>query len=595
MKTKKLPVGISDFKDVITGNYCYVDKSLFIKEVLDKGDKILLIPRPRRFGKTLNLSMLKYFYDCCPSSWSRELPPLPPGKKNEGKKNEGKGLFDSLAIWDAGKEYMDKIGKHPVIFLSFRDIKELEWESCISKIKQLVQDEYLKHKYLLDSSILDGVEKTYFNRVLHLEGNQGEYENSLKKLMIFLTRYYEKRVVILIDEYDAPVHTGFTHGYYEKIINFMRNFLSGGLKDTDLYLEKSVLTGIMRLAKESVFSGLNNPGVYTLLSEEFSDKFGFTEPEVENLLKDFGLLNMYEQVRQWYNGYRFGRRVIYNPWSIINFLGSRTKELQAYWLNTSDNEIVETLLSRGGRELREELEQLIQGDSIEKAIEDNIVLKNVSQREDLLWSFLLMGGYLKQTGKRRDDASSKTYYTLAIPNKEVRESYTRIVDNYFSTKIENKKLEIMLKALIDGDIKLFEKMLRKVVLAIFSYHDISGEPEKVYHAFVAGLLIWISNTHEIKSNRESGYGRYDIMIIPRTPRTGGHDNGRTGYVIEFKAVDTDENETVPAAVEAALKQIEEKKYETELIERGIQNIKKLAIVFSGKEVYVKEAVNPNPV
>jgi len=578
---RKLPVGVSDFKDMVTDNYYYVDKTLFIKEILDKGDKILLIPRPRRFGKTLNLSMLKYFYDCCPG-W----PPVPGTRSLEniavgGSLNSYKKLFDSLAICKAGKQYLDKMGKHPVVFISFRDIKEMEWETCMDKINGVIQDEYLKHDYLLKSPELKSQEKDYFKKVIDRKASKGDYERSLEKLLVFLNRHYGERAVILIDEYDAPVHAGFTHGYYDEIINFMRNFLCGGLKDTDQYLEKSILTGIMRIAKESIFSGLNNPGVYTLLSKEFEDKFGFTEQELETLLTDFQLFHRYDGIQEWYNGYRFGSRVVYNPWSIINFLGSEEKELKPYWLDTSDNKLVESLLSKGGRELRKELEQLIRGETIEKAIEENIILKEITNREDLLWSFLLMGGYLKQTAKRRDNVSEKTYYTLSIPNKEVRATYTGIIDRYFSTKIENEKLEIMLEALIEGDIRLFEKMLRKVVRAVFSYHDFGGEPEKVYHALVAGLLIWISNTHEIKSNRESGFGRYDIMIIP-------HDLTQTGYVIEFKTVDKEENETVETAVTTALEQIEAKKYETELIERGIEKIKKLAIVFSGKDVYVKE-------
>ena len=337
----------------------------------------------------------------------------------------------------------------------------------------------------------------------------------------------------------------------------------------------------MRIARESIFSGLNNPGVYTLLSKEFDDKFGFTEEEVEKLLKDFNLLHRYDDVQKWYNGYRFGQRIIYNPWSIINFLASEEKELKPYWINTSDNQLVDSLLSGGGRELKKELEQLIRGEAIENAVEENIILKDIARREEFLWSFHLMGGYLKQTAKRRDEITGKTYYTLVIPNMEVRMTYVQIIDRYFTDKIENEKLEIMLKALIDGDIKLFENMLRKIVLAVFSYHDFGGEPEKVYHALVTGLLIWISNTHEIKSNRESGYGRYDIMIIPR-------DITLTGYVIEFKTVDREENETVESAVESALKQIEERKYETELVERGIKKYKKLAIVFKGKEVTIKE-------
>jgi len=269
---------------------------------------------------------------------------------------------------------------------------------------------------------------------------------------------------------------------------------------------------------------------------------------VETLLRDFDLLDRYADVQKWYNGYRFGERVIYNPWSIINFLAGKAKKCKPYWINTSDNQLVDSLLSKGGRELKKELEQLIRGEAIEKAIDENIVLKDITRREDLLWSFLLMGGYLKQTEKRRDEVSGKMYYSLLIPNMEVRMTYVQIIERYFADKIENEKLEIMLKALIDGDIKLFEKMLRKIVLAVFSYYDFGGEPEKVYHALVTGLLVWISDTHEIKSNRESGYGRYDIMIIPR-------DVSLTGYVIEFKTVDQEENETVESAVESALNQI----------------------------------------
>ncbi len=582
MKKKKLPIGVSDFKDMVTGNYYYVDKTLFIKEIIDSGDKILLLPRPRRFGKTLNLSMVGYFYDCCPVAWDPDADsPVLVAAKESRSTAAYKHLFDSLAISGAGREYLDKMGKHPVIFISFRSIKDMDWESCLDNIKKLIRKEYARHYYLLESQKLLPYERNYFQKIMDLTGNKGDYGSSLENLLIFLSRFYNKRAVILIDEYDAPVHAGFTYGYYDEIIDFMRSYLGGGLKDTDQYLEKGIVTGIMRIAKESIFSGFNNPGVYTLLSEDFSEYFGFTEEEVEIMLRDFDLLDMYDRVQLWYNGYRFGSRVIYNPWSIINFLRSKEKKLQPYWINTSDNRIVDSLLSRGGMELKKELEQLIRGESIEKAIDENIVLKEVTQREDLLWSFLLMGGYLKQTAERRDPASGKIFYTLSIPNEEVRTTYTGIIDRYFSTKIENEKLEIMLKALIAGNIKLFEKMLKMIVLAVFSYHDFAIEPEKVYHALVAGLLIWITDTHEIKSNRESGYGRYDIVIIPKDPT-------QTGYVIEFKSVDQDENETVDSAIKAALAQIEEKKYETELVERGIKQIKKLAIVFSGKEVSVKE-------
>jgi hypothetical protein len=571
-KMKKLPVGKSDFKQIIEGNYCYVDKTLFIKEVIDKGDTILLIPRPRRFGKTLNLSMLKYFYDCCPTERAKEL-------KGTGAANSCKKLFDSLAIGKAGQEYLDHMGKYPVIFISFRDTKEMEWETCLHKIKRLIQDEYLKHDYLLDSPKLKSQEKDYFKQIIDLKGSKGDYEKSLEKLLIFFNRYYGQRVVILIDEYDAPIHEGFNRDYYDDVINFIRNFLCGGLKDTDQYLEKSILTGIMRIARESIFSGLNNPGVYTLLSKEFNDKFGFTEQELEALLKEFHVFNMYDRVQTWYNGYRFGKRVIYNPWSIINFLASEEKEFKPYWLNTSDNQLVETLLSKGGKELKQELELLIRGESIEKAIEENIVLKDIPNREDLLWSFLLMGGYLKQTWKRRDDISEKVYYQLSIPNKEVRATYTRIVDSYFSTKIENRELEIMLKALLEGEIDVFEEIFSDYVMKAMSFFDTAAEPEKVYHAFVMGLFLWLSPAYEVKSNRESGYGRYDIMIIPE-------EKSKLGFIIEFKK--TRKKETLESAVKSALEQIENQEYQTELLQRGIKNYKKLAIVFKGKEVTVKE-------
>ena len=277
MDIKKLPVGESDFKKIITENYYYVDKSLFIKEILDRGDTILLLPRPRRFGKTLNLSMLKYFYDCCPET----NPPPPPSRENNqpGPGKTDKNLFDSLAISKAGPQYLEKMGQHPVIFLTFKNIKESDWKSCWSKIKELIQDEYVKHDYLLDSPRIKPTEKKYFKKIIDLKGDEGNYENSLGKLLIFLNRYYGKKAIILIDEYDAPIYAGFNNSYYDKIIDFMRNFLCAGLKDTGQYLEKGVITGIMRIAKESIFSGLNNPGVYTLLAEEFDDKFGFTEKE----------------------------------------------------------------------------------------------------------------------------------------------------------------------------------------------------------------------------------------------------------------------------------------------------------------------------
>ncbi|HLP57882.1 MAG TPA: AAA family ATPase, partial [Candidatus Deferrimicrobium sp.] len=423
MKKKKLPIGFSDFKDVITGDYYYVDKTLFIKEVIDSGDKILLIPRPRRFGKTLNITMLKYFYDCCPDTWATDSQPSSPvtGPRSQ---NPNAHLFDSLAISGAGQEYLDKMGKYPVIYLSFREIKDSDWESCFENVKILIQEEFLRHYYLLDSRKLAPPEQDYFRKITNLMGTKSDYANSLRKLLIFLSRFYNQKAVILIDEYDTPVHAGYIHGYYDEIINFIRMFMGGGLKDTGQYLEKGVLTGIMRIARESIFSDLNNLGVYTLLSKKFNHSFGFTENEVKIMMEDFDILDMLEQVQRWYNGYRFGGKVIYNPWSIINFLNDEDKELKPYWINTSDNKVVDSLLSRGDVELRKELEQLIRGESIEKAIDENIILKDIDTDEDSFWSYLLMGGYLKQNAPRPD--SGRVFYTLSVPNEEVKTTYQRI-------------------------------------------------------------------------------------------------------------------------------------------------------------------------
>ena len=328
------------------------------------------------------------------------------------------------------------------------------------------------------------------------------------------------------------------------------------------------------------FSGLNNPGVYTLTRDEFDQRFGFTEPEVEKLLTDFQLLGRYDDVKEWYNGYRFGSRVVYNPWSIINFIASDKKVLEPYWVNTSHNKIIDSLLYSGGKELKLELEQLIRGESIEKAIDENIVLAEVGNREELLWSFLLMGGYLKQKKKEKDELSTEVYYELSIPNLEIKSIYKRIIKQFFSDRIENSKLKEMLKALVNGEIDIFEEIFSDYVVKSMSFFDTEGDPEKIYHAFVMGLLLWLAPGYRVKSNRESGYGRYDITIIPE-------DVSRLGYIIEFKKVR--KKETVETALKSALKQIKEKKYETELLENGVENYKSLAIVFNGKDVTIKEA------
>ncbi len=546
-----LPIvlGTSNFKDIRENNLLYIDKTILIKHILDAPAKVLLLPRPRRFGKTLNLSTLHYFFE---------------------KSEEDYGqLFDGLTIRQ-DEVFQQHQGKYPVISMTFKDVKGLNWENVYHGLCNVIGEEIERHKEILQDD-----EKGSQRLQALLEGTspQRDYEESLRLLSAQLDQHYGEKVIILIDEYDAPILSGYSNGYYQEIISFMRNFLSGGLKDNQ-HLFKGVLTGILRVAKESIFSGLNNLAVHTLLDEEFNACFGFTEEEVAALLEVHGLHDYRDVVSSWYNGYLFGGRVVYNPWSALNFIASKSKEPKLYWVNTGSPELIETLVTKGGKELRSELGQLMDGLVIEKPIEENIVMSDVEARDDLLWSFLLFTGYLKPVRH----VSFETYQ-LAIPNQEVLMLYRRFVRSWFSKTIESSLLETMLHGLQDGDVIVFERMLRRVVTQIMSYHDLSGEPEKVYHALMLGMLVWLSGKYDIRSNRESGYGRYDVMLKPK-------DTRRQGIIIKFKRVYEDEKpETI---LKQALKQIEVRGYTAELEAAGIQNILKLAIAFQGKELWVKQ-------
>ncbi|MDM8537224.1 AAA family ATPase [Desulfobacterales bacterium HSG17] len=545
-------MGLSDFKNLIKEDNYYIDKTMFIKDVIESSSEILLFPRPRRFGKTLNLSMLRYFF--------------------EKTDKDTSGLFKGLEI---GKEKIFKTcqGKYPVIFMTFKDVKHLNWEYCLNSLKSVIYCEFARHRYLMDSDILFSEEKKYFKQVIERSLPDADYQDALKYLSMYLQRFYNMPVVILIDEYDTPIHAGYTGGYYEQIISFMRNFLSGGLKDNP-YLLKGVLTGILRVAKESVFSGLNNLGVYTLLDKDFNIFYGFTEVEVKNLLKDYDMSDRYEDAASWYNGYVFGGEIIYNPWSILQFIHRKPKIPSPYWVNTADTSMIDHIATKGDRELKEEIGQILEGQTIKKQIYDSIVMKDLEVRTNLLWSFLLFSGYLKVVGEK----GRKNTYHLAIPNKEIRYIYEEMIERWFDKKVRSEFLEDMTGALEKGDIKLFEIMLRKVVLQIMSYHDFSGEPEKVYHALVLGMLVWMSWTYDIRSNRESGYGRYDIMLKPK-------DLTKHGIIIEFKIVD--DEETPKQTLERAMEQIEKRKYAAELEAAGVKDIIKIAIAFKGKELWVE--------
>ncbi|KLU61173.1 putative AAA-ATPase [Peptococcaceae bacterium CEB3] len=554
---KRIAIGVSDFRKMLTGDYYYVDKTLFIKDILEDGSEIILLPRPRRFGKTLNMSMLRYFLE-------RSAP-------------DNRELFENLAI-SRHAVCMAKQGQYPVIYLTFKDLKHNTWNVTYDSFVQLIYTEYNRHLYLMDSPVMSDMDKKYFHRVSMEEGSEADYASSIKKLSEFLSKHYGKKTIILIDEYDVPIQQAYLKQYYDPLISFLRNFMTAALKDNN-YLEKAVLTGVMRVARESLFSGLNNLSVQTIVNKAYSTHFGFMETEVEEILNYYGIGPQIEEVRNWYNGYIFGDTVVYNPWSVLQYTQNWEEGLQPYWVNTSDNEIVHRLISRGGPDLQMELEDLLQGTPVVKTINQNISMGEVDKNDQNVWSFLLFTGYLKPIS--RDIIDGEMICGLAIPNREVQTIYRDIVKSWFSDSVHSEFLKTLLKSLISGQIKVFAGHFREYVQSSFSYFDTGGKvPEKIYHAFVLGLLVGLRPDYEIKSNRESGYGRYDVMVIPR-------DTGRAGIIIEFKSVEQGDVKDLEPIAEIALQQIEAQEYPRELSERGIHKIIKLGIVFRGKEVWVR--------
>ncbi|MBI4646291.1 MAG: AAA family ATPase [Bacteroidia bacterium] len=557
---RKLPLGISDYKKIIEGNYYYLDKTLIIKEILDAGEEIILITRPRRFGKTLNISTLRYFFE----------------KTDESMQY----LFQYQAIWSAGKEYTEKQGQYPVIFLTFKDVKKLNWGSAYKKISSLISDIFKQHKYLLNSNDIDIEDKSYIKNILQKNAIQEEYEDSLLKLTELLRRYHKRNVILLIDEYDTPIHSAYFYGYYNEMINFMRNFLGGGLKD-NVHLEKAVLTGILRVAKESIFSGLNNIITATVLNYEFSDKFGLSETEVEKIIIEYNLEDKLAGVQQWYNGYIFGDKVMYNPWSILNYVNRHREGLQPHWVNTSSNDIVKDLIIKGSTKLKQELHQLMSGESLRKVIETHTVFRDLDTSEDAVWSFLLFSGYLKAFNK--EQKGKNITFEILIPNIEVQFLFESIIIHWLSESAGSQRVQQLLQALLKKEIEIFHEILQDFMLNVFSYYNFGGEDtEKVYQAFLLGLFVNLHDEYEVNSEKEAGYGRCDIIINHMT------DKGKPGFIIELKRLSHLKNETLDEAVNAALEQIEEKQYEKALIAKGIKDILKLGIAFDGKRVEVKQ-------
>ena len=557
---KRISLGNSDFKDIIDNNYYFVDKTLIIKEFLEDYGKIVLLPRPRRFGKTLNMSIIRYFLE----------------KSDEDRRY----LFKDLKI-EKETEIMEKQGTFPLIYLTFKDEKHSSFENFIESMKKQASSMYKQFYYIYDKLIFDD-DKNYYMNIINRKCSIQDLEVSLLKLSEYLNNYYNKKVIILIDEYDTTIHEGYFNNYYIEIIRFMRNFLSSALKD-NINLEKAMITGILRVAKESIFSGLNNLEVYSILGEKYSDKFGFTEEETVELIKYYKMADKLKDFKRWYNGYIFGSTTIYNPWSILSYINKPDREFMPYWVNTSENSIIKNLLAEGDEEVKLGLEKLYNGGFIESIINEDVVMEELDKGNENIWSFLLLSGYLKATERKFDEDSNLFVYKLKIPNAEINILYRDIIEKWFKEGFIDNEFKKMLRALTDGDIKNFSKIFKRYVMTSFSYFDVTGRyPEKVYHAFVLGMLVSLSKTHEVVSNRESGIGRYDVSLIPKNIK-------KCGVIFEFKRYDKEDEDTIEEMLDIALKQIEEKQYDTELKNRGINNIIKLAVVFNVKEVHIKES------
>jgi Predicted AAA-ATPase/PD-(D/E)XK nuclease superfamily len=556
----RFPIGTSDFRALRKDGFRYVDKTALVDAVLDASAQVLLVPRPRRFGKTLNLSMLRYFFEKSP---------------------EDRGpLFAGLAV-ASSEAARPHFQRYPVIFLSLKDVRPSTWDECFLRIADVLSDLYGEHRYLLTEGNLALEDAEVFTAILGQRASEAACGGALRRLSRLLAQHHGERVVILLDEYDTPIHAGFTRGYYDEVIAFFRDFLSAGLKDNP-HLWKGMLTGILRVAKESLFSGLNNVVVYDLLRAELAPFFGFTEPEVKDLVQATGRPDLLGDIRAFYNGYLFGHEAIYNPWSVLCFLDNVDKELLPYWIDTSSNDLVSELLFTGSGGVAGELEVLLEGGTVEKTLEESIVLRDVTRDSNAVWSFLLFTGYLKPVELRTVDG--RRLARLGVPNAEVAIALRRMAERWMEAQVgDANALEALLRALLRGEGPVIEKHLSHMVRLNLSYFDLGGpEPERFYHGLVVGLLVGLGPRYEVRSNRESGLGRCDVMVLPKSA-------GQPGVVMELKRVDTEAGETVEKAAAAALKQLRDRDYAAELRARGASPIHEVAAVFDGKRAHVRVA------
>ena len=559
-------IGHQDFETVRIKNNFYIDKTEFIKEWWEFDDAVTLITRPRRFGKTLNMSMLEKFFS------------IEYAKRDE--------LFKGLNIWKY-KEYREIQGTYPVIFLSFANVKENTYEQARESICRIIQELYNQNIFLLHTDLLTDNEKEEYKQI-STRMNDSMISDSIRKMSDYLSRYYGKKTIILLDEYDTPIQEAYVGGFWSDLMGVLRSLLNSTFK-TNPYLERAIMTGITRVSKESIFSDLNNLEVVTTTSKKYEDKFGFTQEEVIKALKEYDLEDKKEEVKLWYDGFCFGEaKEIYNPWSIINYLDK--KEVAPYWANTSSNSLIGKLIREGSTQVKESFELLLNGKEIVTELDEQIVYDQLDLEETAIWSLLLASGYLKVEEKIRDDSDYlnwKQLYRLKLTNFEVKVMFAHMVKNWFSKT--GGDYNAFIKAMLNDDIEAMNAYMNRISMRIFSYFDVGKksskmlEPERFYHGFVLGLLVELMDRYEIKSNRESGFGRYDVMLRPKNVKD-------KAIIMEFKVISPKKEKSLEETAQNALEQIKEKNYKEELIEAGISenNIKAYGFAFEGKNVLISD-------
>lgn len=549
-KNKSLPIGVSDFKLATTGYY-YVDKTLMIRDFLDKKPMVSLFTRPRRFGKTLNMDMLRVFFE---------------------KTNEDTSVyFKDKQIWQCGDYYTKHQGQYPVIFLTFKDVKSMTWEETFQKIRRLISLEFIRHNELETSSVLTAYEKEQYHLLAKDSGDEVDCQMGLQLLSLLLHKHYGRECIIIIDEYDTPIQQGHTCNFYPEIVNFMRNFFSGGLKDNP-HLAFGFLTGILRVAKESIFSGMNNLKTYSILDDGYSSYFGFTEKEVKDMLRYYGKDDKYNELSEWYDGYRFGNTEIFNPWSVINYISDNCFP-KAFWQSTGSNEIIGEIIQTATPEITKDLYKLLCGEKIAAYIDTGVIYPEVQNNPYSIYSFLLVAGYLK-VANIYPQSDGNFMCDVAIPNKEITFVYEKEVLN----RTNQNSLAISIsQAIFSKDTQKLQAMLEDFMVKSIS--SIDGANEGFYHGMMLGLCAILGNRYKIRSNRESGLGRFDIQLMPLT-------KGMPGFIFEFKHT-KDEHTDLSALADSALQQIEAKKYDTELRDNGVNSIISIGIAFRGKSAVVR--------